>query len=83
MTGIVSFKLHETVPISLMQHAVSVSFLKTTFSFCLGSAANGVEELESLEGNAIAQTVTHIVSTGAEAAEKVLDEEEENEKEGD
>ena len=49
-----------------------------------GSAADGVGELESLEGNSIAQTVTHIVSTGAEAAEKVLEEEEEdNEEEGD
>lgn len=34
-------------------------------------------ELESLEGNAIAQTVTGLVQTGAEAAEEVLEEEEE------
>lgn len=43
----------------------------------VGSAADGVGELESLQGNAIAQTVTHIVSKGAEATEKVLEEEEE------
>ena len=36
-------------------------------------------ELESLEGNAIAQTVTGLVKTGAEAAQEVLEEEEEEE----
>ena len=45
--------------------------------YSLGSTANGVGELESLEGNAIAQTVTHVVQTGAEAAQEVLEEEEE------
>ena len=42
----------------------------------LGSAASGVGELESLEGNAIAQVVTGLVEKGAEAAQEVLEEEE-------
>lgn len=45
----------------------------------VGSAASGVGELESLEGNAIAQTVTGLVKSGAEAAQEVLEEEEEEE----
>ena len=44
---------------------------------CAGSAAGGVGELESLEGNAIAQTVTGLVQSGADAAMEVLEEEEE------
>lgn len=45
--------------------------------FIVDSAASGVGELESLQGNAIAQTVTGLVQTGAQAAQEVLEEEEE------
>lgn len=48
---------------------------------CVESAANGVGELESLEGNEIAQTATYLVKTGAEKAREVLEEEEEEEEE--
>jgi len=44
-----------------------------------GSAADGVGELESLQDNAVAQTVTGLVKAGADAAEKELEEEEKGE----
>ena len=47
--------------------------------FIVDSAASGAGELESLQGNAIAQTVTGLVQTGAQAAQEVLEEEEEEE----
>ena len=40
-----------------------------------GSAAGGVGELESLEGNPVAETVTNLVQKGVEATEEVLQEE--------
>lgn len=54
-------------------------WLHDSIMLCIisGSAASGVGELESLQGNAIAQTVTGLVQTGAEAAQEVLEEEEE------
>ena len=48
----------------------------------IDSAASGVGEMESLQGNAVAKTVTDLVKSGAKIAQDVLEEEEEEKEEG-
>ena len=55
---------------------ITRQFTLTHICWYTGSAADGVGELESLQDNAVAQTVTGLVKAGANAAEEELNKEE-------
>ena len=56
-----------------------VLYLAYMINSSAGSAANGVGELDSLQGNAIAGTVTKIVGDVADAAVDELEDDSESE----